>query len=397
MPTVAPTPVTALPVTAPQCAPAPFSLSLDDVVRAPELGLHIVVGSPHALGLSVSWAHATEMIDPRPHLRRSELVCTVGSALNEVEHFARFVAAVEASSSAGICFGIGEMHLDAPPALIAECRRLSVPLITMAHGIPFLAINDFLMAARIRGQQQASQTVGAQASGRKRVGQLVTLVADGLAGPAALLPDLTTASLGAQVITVSAWPPGSAERLAEVLPDALIADAPEATFIFSPGSAAIHDAARYLELVCGLGSPVSLAQIRRALTEAKATLVIANARAKVTGPEGLTDLTGLLQQQPPRLLAPFVDQLIRPLLDHDAHKATQLLATLRMFLQHTGSLQKTAESHFLHVNTVRHRLSRISQITGRNPLDHHGQISLAIALWAYDSSGPGHPESPEKL
>ena len=461
-------------------------LELGKLVEVRELGLRLVVGSEWALPLVVSWAHATEMIDPRPHLRGAELVCTVGSALLNPESCARLVVAVKATNSAGICFGIGEVHTQLPHALIEECRRLSVPLIKMDHGVPFLAINDVLADARVRAQVGTNQRDGQLIStllvtlrenapieeilnvsaeslggwlsyrsgdhairstrggsgsepiqgsdetlsitirdgdllswhgqspkpeadllgqigrileiarrekaaredqGRQRVGQLFALVADGLADAAALIPELQKAGLSGKLMTVSAWPAETAPLLAAHLPTSLIADAPEATFVVTTGPETVHETARSLGLVCGHGSPVGLTEIGRGITEARATLLLARNQGKVTGPESLTSLTGLLEQQPAVALVPFIDQLIRPLIAHDARRVSQLLPTLRAFIEQRGSLQSTAAAHYLHVNTVRHRLGRIAQITGRNPLEYSDQISLAIALWAYDRSG----------
>ena len=465
-------------------APA-FGLELRQLVDVTELGLRLVVGSEWALPRVVSWAHATEMTDPRPHLRGAELVCTVGSALLDAASCSRLVEAVHATGSAGICLGIGEVHTQIPRALIKECRRLSVPLIEMAHGVPFLAINDVLADARIRAQAGTSQrnaelvstllaalranvpiedilslsttalggsltyelaeatseplsggTLAAIANddpgavsittaegnllawkgqspppdadllgqisrileiarhekvdhenqNRQRIGQLFALVAQGLADSAALMPELQMAGLVGKPLTISAWPAETAPLLAALLPGALIADAPEATFVVTTGSAAVYDAARDLGLVCGHGSPVEVSQISRGIGEARATLGLARRHGKVAGPESLTTLHGLLEQQPPVRLVPFIDQLIRPLIDHDKRRGSQLLATLRTFVEQQGALQSTADLQYLHVNTVRHRLARIATIVGRNPLDDSDRGSLSIALWAYDRS-----------
>jgi purine catabolism regulator len=221
---------------------------------------------------------------------------------------------------------------------------------------------------------------------RLRIGQLFALVVDGLADSAALMPDLQKAGLVGKSLTISAWPAETAPLLAEHLPGTLIADAPEATFVVTTNPEAVYETARDLGLVCGHGSPVDSSQISRGIGEARATLRLARRHGKVEGPESLTSLNGLLEQQPPVRLAPFIDQLIRPLLAHDAHRGSQLLVTLRTFIDQQSSLQATAESQYLHVNTVRHRLGRIADITGRNPLEDSGRVSLAIALWAYDRS-----------
>lgn len=55
-----------------------------------------------------------------------------------------------------------------------------------------------------------------------------------------------------------------------------------------------------------------------------------------------------------------------------------------MFLATNGSLIDTARELFLHTNTVRHRLARIHEITGRNPLHFEDQAAFAIGLRASD-------------
>jgi hypothetical protein len=465
--------------------PPAFGLELGQLVDVAALGLRLVVGSEWALTRIISWAHATEITDPRPHLRGAELVCTVGSALLDAASCTRLVEAVHATGSAGICLGIGEVHTQIPRTLIKECRRLSVPLMEMAHGVPFLAINDVLADARVRAQAGTNQRnaelvstllaalrenvpieellslssaalggsltyepanaaieplPGATLPGiphddpagvsittpegnsltwkgqspapdadllgqisrileiaghdridhenrnRQRIGQLFALVAEGLADSAALMPELQMAGLVGKALTISAWPAETAPLLAAHMPGVLIADAPEATFVVTTGSGPVYDAARDLGLVCGHGSPVDVSQISRGIGEARATLGLARRHGKVAGPESLTTLTGLLEQQPLVRLVPFIDQLIRPLLDHDKRRGSQLLATLRTFVEQHGALQSTADLQYLHVNTVRHRLARIAVIVGRNPLDDSDRVSLSIALWAYDRS-----------
>lgn len=47
-----------------------------------------------------------------------------------------------------------------------------------------------------------------------------------------------------------------------------------------------------------------------------------------------------------------------------------------------GAVGATSRALFLHPNTLRHRLSRIEALTGRNPLRFEDRVALAIAVWA---------------
>jgi purine catabolism regulator len=458
-------------------------LSLGELIAAPALNMRLVTGTSSALDVSVSWAHSTEMVDPRPHLRVGDLVCTVGTNLVDPQNSVRFVEAIRASGSAAVCLGLGEVHTLVPLALIQACDELSVALVEMAHGVPFLAINDVLVDARLRAQtgysardgelmavllehlrsdgparamlEEAADALGGAlvystpsetvrvgaltedqvqggsriesrlggesltwlsaepqpdtgivaqiarllqvASGerevrerqrRQRVGQLFSLIADGLAHHAALLPEIEQCGLDGSQLTVSAWPASTAPLVAAQLPSALVADTASAVFALTAGARAVPIAADHLGLVCGYSSPVGLGEISRGIAEARATLLIARNRGRVAGPDSLADLGALLEQQPRSRLNPFVDLLIEPLIDPNLRGGADLLETLRSFLEHGGSLQATADGSFLHVNTVRNRLRRVCEIVGRNPLVPSEQVDFRIGLWAYDRPGP---------
>ena len=75
--------------------------------------------------------------------------------------------------------------------------------------------------------------------------------------------------------------------------------------------------------------------------------------------------------------------VVEPLLADERHGRAQI-DTLRAFLADDGSLQRTARHLFVHVNTVRHRLERVRDLTGRDPFTFAGRTEIAIALWAHD-------------
>ena len=443
--------------------------------------MRLVTGLPADLERAVSWAHSTEMVDPRPHLRAGDLVCTVGTNLVDPQNSVRFVEAISASGSAAICLGLGEVHTHVPPALVRACKRMSVPLIEMSHGVPFLAINDVLVDARLRAQTSHSARDGAlmarllehlrsdgsvdamlevavdalggglsfrtpsetlhvgsateergdsgsvvevhlgqeslswfpielepdtgilaqiarllqvarrdregrESEHRRRLGQLFSLIADGLAHHAALLPEIEQCGLSESHLTVSAWPASTASLVAAHLPSALVADTTSVVFALTADASAVPQTASELSLVCGFSSPVAVNEISRGIAEAKATLMLARNRGRVAGPDNLANMGALLEQQPRWRLLPFVDQLIKPLTDPELRGGADLLVTLRSFLDYGASLQATADAKFLHVNTVRHRLFRVFQIVGRNPLAPSDQVDFRIAIWAYDRS-----------
>lgn len=62
----------------------------------------------------------------------------------------------------------------------------------------------------------------------------------------------------------------------------------------------------------------------------------------------------------------FRDRYLRPLHEADQERASQLMETLRCYLDHSGNLLRTAQTLYIHRNTLQYRLDRIRQITGQD-------------------------------
>jgi len=227
---------------------------------------------------------------------------------------------------------------------------------------------------------------------REQTGHLLLLVGDGLADAAAVAPMLHEVGLGPHALTASAWPAGAASLLAGHLTSALLGEAPDLAIAVTAGCEQVLLAAGTLGLICGHGSTVPLPELSRGIAEARAAYELARRQGGTIGPAALTSLEALLEQQPAGRLAPYVNQLVKPLLDYDRRHNTRCLDTLRVFLRQEGSVQRTANTEYLHVNTVRHRLARVLELTGRNPLIFADRAALAIAVWAYDR----HRRSPAR-
>ncbi|VEG58629.1 purine catabolism PurC domain-containing protein [Mycolicibacterium aurum] len=224
---------------------------------------------------------------------------------------------------------------------------------------------------------------------RERVGQLLSLVERRM-----LLPDALSQLLdwpgfaAAGPLTCSAWPAGAGALLSMAVPEALVGDAPDLCLMLTPGALELTDD---LSLPSGHSAPLPLTDIGSAIGQARIALELAQRRGRRVGPDQLSTLDSLLEQLPSAQLAPFKQQLIDPLVETDRQRGTQHVRTLRTFLAVSGSLSETARDLYLHTNTVRHRLARIRELTGRDPLSHDDQMAFSIGLHAVDRAG-GSPE-----
>lgn len=81
----------------------------------------------------------------------------------------------------------------------------------------------------------------------------------------------------------------------------------------------------------------------------------------------------------------FVDETFLELKMHDEKYGTPFLETLKTLAEHHGARKETAETLFLHRNTLAYRIRRIEQLTGAdlNDPDVLFQVNLAMKILAY--------------
>ncbi|MFF0307392.1 PucR family transcriptional regulator [Streptosporangium sp. NPDC004379] len=92
----------------------------------------------------------------------------------------------------------------------------------------------------------------------------------------------------------------------------------------------------------------------------------------------------LLGLQESGTLRGFADEVLAPMRRYDARRGGELEPTLRAFLDHDGHWALTAAALHVHVNTLRNRLSRIVELTGRDINRTEGRVDLFLALRADD-------------
>lgn len=95
-------------------------------------------------------------------------------------------------------------------------------------------------------------------------------------------------------------------------------------------------------------------------------------------------------------------QVLGPVLDLPDEDRSILLDTLEAYLDHAGSAERAAKVLYCHPNTVRYRLRRLHELTGRSLADPRGMAELAAAAYAiriHDGAGQtsdsrGRPAAP---
>ena len=79
----------------------------------------------------------------------------------------------------------------------------------------------------------------------------------------------------------------------------------------------------------------------------------------------------------------FAAEVVGPLADYDRRHRSSLVETMNAYFSHHGNISQTAESLFIHRNTLLYRLERIQELTEQdlNNSDMRLAMHLALKLW----------------
>ncbi|MFH7339299.1 PucR family transcriptional regulator [Streptomyces sp. KHY 26] len=148
-----------------------------------------------------------------------------------------------------------------------------------------------------------------------------------------------------------------------------------------PLSAGLDDDGR---LTLGVSAAVHSAEgLRGALEEARHARRVAAARPGrvcAAGHQELASHVLLLPFVPDDVRRAFTARLLDPLTDYDRRHRAELIPTLEAFLDCDGSWTRCATRLHLHVNTLRYRVGRIEQLTGRDLSRLEDKLDFFLAL-----------------
>ena len=125
------------------------------------------------------------------------------------------------------------------------------------------------------------------------------------------------------------------------------------------------------------------ADLTGAIEEARLAMRLAMRRPgllEIAGHDELASHLVLLAHVPDDLRRGYRERLLGPLRAYDARHHSQLEQTLDRFLACSASWSRCAQELHIHVNTLRYRIDKINQLTGRDlgRLDHQVDFYLAL-------------------
>ncbi len=133
----------------------------------------------------------------------------------------------------------------------------------------------------------------------------------------------------------------------------------------------------------GAGGAVEPGETARGLREARYALQVC--RLEGWGAAGFDDLGTyrlLLSMAEPDALRAFADAMLAPLDAYDREHGGELQASLRAFLQHNARWETAAAELFVHRHTLRYRMRKVEELTGRDLSSSFDRMEFWLALRA---------------
>jgi purine catabolism regulator len=238
-----------------------------------------------------------------------------------------------------------------------------------ARRLRFLGLGAAQSIAALVGRPEPAGSNGAAASGEgggppeDRVEGLHRLVEDRLSRRPA--PYVCSIHDGAVVALFEAADPAEARATVEAVAEAASARGVAARF--------------------GLGMPEAEPRApRRAYQEARFALdaTLAQGGSRVACIDDLGSHRLLLALQQEAALDAFSRGLLAPLRAYDRRQHGDLVASLRTFLEHNGNWESAARALGVHRHTLRYRIRRVAELTGRDLDAAADRVEFWLALQA---------------
>ncbi len=381
-----------------------------------ELDLTLATGEEHAKS-NVRWVHSTELLDPTPWLRGGELLLTTGLQLSGAKLQREFVERLAEREIAGLGFGTGFVHKKVPAAVLNTARKLGFPLFEVPYELPFIAVTERVFAQLLNERYELLQ--------RNMAGDILAEALTGRLYPDELQSRLRPFGIGesSAVLAFALSEPATAASTLEAILEragihSLVAlrngllcavidcegqpssGAPvvarEASTAVSPPPSNDADPVelarkvrtelktRFGEVRAAASRPAPTHNLRRSFHEARCALEavrLANGNApEVASYKDLGAFQLLLSLQDDDALASYCQSVLGPVEGDEGEYGDELLRSLDVFIEQNGHWERAAQTLYCHRHTLRYRIKRVEQLTGRDFTHARDRIEFWLAL-----------------
>jgi purine catabolism regulator len=357
-----------------------------------ELGLELACGHESA-HTHVRWVHSTELPDPTPWLRGGELLLTTGMQLQGASDQRQLIERLADYDIAGLGFGTGFTHKRLPAALVNAARKRRFPLFEVPYELPFIAITERAFAQLVNERYEMLQ--------RNMVGDVLAEALTGRLDPEELQLRLRPFGIGERVAVLAfalADPSAAAPALERILERehrknlvairagllCAVVDGERLEPIALARKVRGELAGRFGEVRAAASRVAPTHSLRLAFHEARWALEAVRLRdgdaPEVGSHKDLGAFQLLLSLQDDDALVSYCRGVLGPIEHGEGDYGEELLRSLDVFIEHNGHWEKAASALYCHRHTLRYRIRRVEQLTGRDFSNARDRIEFWLAL-----------------
>jgi PucR family transcriptional regulator, purine catabolism regulatory protein len=357
-----------------------------------ELGLSLVSGR-EAADTHVRWVHSTELPDPTPWLKGGELLLTTGIQLDRAKVQRELIERLADHQIAGLGFGTGFAHKRLPAALVDAAQKREFPLFEVPYELPFIAITERAFAQLVNERYEMLQ--------RNMAGDVLAEALAGHLYPEDLQARLRPFGIGEQIAVLAFKPPDPSAAAAPVERILQREHVPSLVAIRSGLLCAVVGAdeldplelarkiraelaGRFGEVPAAASRPAATHSLRLSFHEARCALEAVRLRngdaPDVASHVDLGAFQLLLSLQDDDALLSYCRSVLGPLEQGEGEYGDELVRSLDAFIEHNGHWEKAANALYCHRHTLRYRIRRVEQLTGRDFSSARDRIEFWLAL-----------------
>jgi len=344
-----------------------------------ELGLTLASGEGSAQA-HVRWVHSTELPDPTPWLKGGELLLSTGLQLTGPKLQREFVERLAAHQIAGLGFGTGFSHKKLPAALVSAARKHDFPLFEVPYELPFIAITERAFGQLVNERYEMLQ--------RNMVGDVLAEALAGHLYPEDLKARLRPFGIGERLAVLAFRPsdPSLAASLVERVLERR--HVPHLVAIRAGLLCAVVDAGQ-----TNGGRPFEPAELAREIrgellarfgeVPASASRVADTHSLRMSFHEARCALEAVRLRNgaaPDEALLSYCRSVLGPIEHGEGDYGDELVRSLDVFIENNGHWEKAASALYCHRHTLRYRIRRIEQLTGRDFSNARDRIEFWLAL-----------------
>jgi purine catabolism regulator len=380
-----------------------------------ELDLTLLTGEENAQS-TVRWVHSTELLDPTPWLRGGELLLTTGLQLMGAKPQREFVERLAEREIAGLGFGTGFVHKKVPAAILNTARKRGFPLFAVPYELPFIAVTERVFAQLLNERYEllqrnmAGDVLAEALTGRLYPDELQARLRPFGIGESAAVLAFALREPGAAASTLESILEGAGEHSLVALRNGLLCAVVDCAGQSSAGAPVLaHEASTAVSPPPNETDPIELARrvrgelqvsfgevraaasragpthnLRRSFHEARCALEavrLANGSAPdVASFKDLGAFQLLLSLQDDEALASYCQSVLGPVEGDEGEYGDELLRSLDVFIEQNGHWEKAAKALYCHRHTLRYRIKRVEELTGRDFSHARDRIEFWLAL-----------------